>query len=171
MSPARARQFWADTFRLLELSAAKRYDDALTLAVGIAERFPGQAAESSYLLGCAYNRAGHDEEALRTLENPERNPPRMMAVSHTFNGNLRTEALYFLPECSFTTVSHQVLHRRLPPFLARFLVENVCFEHAIRGLESWHAIEPLHDATRVAPMPRIERIGDLHHLLVGAVLS
>ncbi len=61
MSPARARQFWADTFRLLELSAAKRDDDALALTVDIAERFPEQAAESSYLLACAYNRAGHDE--------------------------------------------------------------------------------------------------------------
>ncbi|MDQ6877690.1 MAG: hypothetical protein M3082_08315 [Candidatus Dormibacteraeota bacterium] len=68
MSPARARQFWADTFRLLELSAATRDEDALALAVGIAERFPDQAAESSYLLACAYNRAGHDRQALRTLE-------------------------------------------------------------------------------------------------------
>ncbi len=68
MSPARAREFWADTFRLLDLSAAKRDDDALALAVDIAERFPEQAAESSYLLACAYNRAGHDEQALRTLE-------------------------------------------------------------------------------------------------------
>src|SRR6202047_4717761 len=68
MSPARPRQFWADTFRLLELSAAKKDDDALALAVGIAERFPEQAAESAYLLACAYNRAGQDEEALRTLE-------------------------------------------------------------------------------------------------------
>lgn len=68
MSRARARQFWADTFRLLELSAAKRDGDALALAVDIAQRFPEQAAESSYLLACAYNRAGHDEQALRTLE-------------------------------------------------------------------------------------------------------
>jgi hypothetical protein len=68
MSPARARQFWAATFRLLELSAAKRDDDALALAVDIAGRFPEQAAEGSYLLACAYNRAGHDEQALRTLE-------------------------------------------------------------------------------------------------------
>ena len=68
MSPARARQFWADTFRLLEISAAKRNDDALAHAVEIAERFPEQAAESSFLLACAYNRAGHEEQALRTLE-------------------------------------------------------------------------------------------------------
>jgi Tfp pilus assembly protein FimV len=68
MSPARAREFWTDAFPLLELSAANRNDDALALAVDIAERFPEQAAESSYLLACAYNRAGHDEQALRTLE-------------------------------------------------------------------------------------------------------
>lgn len=68
MSPARARQFWAETFRLLELSAAKRDADALALAVDIAERFPEQAAEGSFLLACAYNRAGHDEQALGTLE-------------------------------------------------------------------------------------------------------
>lgn len=68
MSPTRARQFWSDTFRLLDLSAAKRDNDALALAMEIAERFPEQAAESSYLLACAYNRAGHDEQALRALE-------------------------------------------------------------------------------------------------------
>ena len=68
MSPARAREFWADTFRLLDLSAAKRNDDALALAIQIAERFPEQPAEASYLLACAYNRAGKNELALRTLE-------------------------------------------------------------------------------------------------------
>jgi predicted esterase len=68
MSPTRAREFWADTFRLLDLSAAKRDNDALALAMEIAERFPEQAAESSYLLACAYKRAGHDEQALRALE-------------------------------------------------------------------------------------------------------
>lgn len=68
MSPARAREFWADTLRLMDLSAAKRDDDALGLAMEIAERFPEQAAESSYLLACAYNRAGQDEQALRALE-------------------------------------------------------------------------------------------------------
>jgi hypothetical protein len=68
MSPLRAREFWSDTFRLLDLSAAKRDDDALALAIQIAERFPEQPAEASYLLACAYNRAGYDEHALRTLE-------------------------------------------------------------------------------------------------------
>ena len=67
-SPSRAREFWADTFRLLKLSAAKRDDEALALATEIAERFPEQAAESSYLLACAQNRAGHGDEALGTLE-------------------------------------------------------------------------------------------------------
>ena len=68
MSPVRAREFWSDTLRLLDLSAAKRDNDALALAVEIAKRFPEQAAESSYLLACSYVRAGHDEEALHTLE-------------------------------------------------------------------------------------------------------
>jgi hypothetical protein len=68
MSPVRAREFWADSVRLLDLSAAKRDDDALALAVEIAERFPEQAADSSFLLACAYNRAGHEEQALHTLE-------------------------------------------------------------------------------------------------------
>jgi acetyl esterase/lipase len=64
----RAREFWSDTFRLLDLSAAKKDDDALALAIDIAERFPEQAAEASYLLACAYNRAARPEEALHTLE-------------------------------------------------------------------------------------------------------
>jgi acetyl esterase/lipase len=68
ISPVRARQFWADSFHLLELSAEKRDEDALALAVDIARRFPEQAAEGSFLLACAYNRAGRDEQALRTLE-------------------------------------------------------------------------------------------------------
>jgi acetyl esterase/lipase len=68
ISPARAREFWADTFRLLDLSAAQRDNDALALAIQIAERFPEQPAESSFLLACAYNRAGDEEQALRTLE-------------------------------------------------------------------------------------------------------
>jgi predicted esterase len=68
MSPTRAREFWVDTFRLFDLSAAKRDKDALALAIEIAERFPEQAAESSYLLACAHNRVGHDEKALRALE-------------------------------------------------------------------------------------------------------
>jgi predicted esterase len=68
MSPVRAQEFWSDIFRLLDLSAAKRDDDALALAIQIAERFPEQPAEASYLLACAYNRAGYDEHALRTLE-------------------------------------------------------------------------------------------------------
>jgi len=68
MSPTRAREFWVDTFRLLGLSAANRDNDALALAIEIAERFPEQPAESSYLLACAYNRVGHVEESLRALE-------------------------------------------------------------------------------------------------------
>jgi predicted esterase len=68
MSPVRAQEFRSDIFRLLDLSAAKRGDDALALAIQIAERFPEQPAEASYLLACAYNRAGYDEHALRTLE-------------------------------------------------------------------------------------------------------
>jgi predicted esterase len=68
LQPRRAREFWADTFRLLDLSAAKKDDDALNLAIAIVERFPEQAAEASYLLSCAYNRAGRPEDALRTLE-------------------------------------------------------------------------------------------------------
>jgi len=68
MSPIHAREFWADTFRLLDLSAAQRHNDALALAIRIAERFPERAAESSYLLACAHERAGHDEEALHTLD-------------------------------------------------------------------------------------------------------
>lgn len=68
MSPTRAREFWVDTFRLFDLSAANRDTDALALAMEIAERFPEQSAESSYLLACAYNRVGQEEEALRALE-------------------------------------------------------------------------------------------------------
>jgi len=68
MSPTRAREFWADTFRLFELAATKKDNDALALAMEIAERFPEQAAESSYLLACTQNRAGRAEQALRTLE-------------------------------------------------------------------------------------------------------
>jgi acetyl esterase/lipase len=68
ISPINAREFWAETFRLFDLSAAKKHEDALTLAIQIAERFPERAAESSYLLACAHERAGHDEEALQTLE-------------------------------------------------------------------------------------------------------
>src|SRR5260370_326778 len=68
MSPVRAREFWADTFRLLDLSAAKSHNDAVAVAIRIAERFPEQPAEASYLLACAYNRAGDGEKALRTLE-------------------------------------------------------------------------------------------------------
>jgi predicted esterase len=68
MSPARAREFWFDTFRLFDLSAANRDADALALAMEIVERFPEQSAESSYLLACAYNRVGQEDEALRALE-------------------------------------------------------------------------------------------------------
>ncbi len=68
MSSVRAREFWAETYKLLNLSAAQRHNDALVLAIQIAERFPEQSAESSFLLACAYNRAGDDEQALRTLE-------------------------------------------------------------------------------------------------------
>ena len=64
----RAREFWAATFRLLDLSAAHRDNDALALAIQIAERFPEQPAESSYLLACAHNRAGNEQQALHTLE-------------------------------------------------------------------------------------------------------
>src|SRR5260370_9025551 len=68
MSPVRAREFWADTFRLLDLSAAQRANDALALEIQIAERFPEQPAEASYLLACAYNRAGKAGQPLRTPE-------------------------------------------------------------------------------------------------------
>ena len=64
----RAREFWADTSRLVSLAMAKRDDEAVVVALEIVKGYPELPAESSYLLACAYNGAGRYVEALHTLE-------------------------------------------------------------------------------------------------------